>query len=243
MTRIWIDTDIGDDPDDTVALWCAGHAPGADLVGVSTVDGDVAARARLAQALLPEVTVCAGPPTPEQLGAVDVLAGIGPWTNVASLATAHALPRRVVMMGGALGGVRHHGVWHHIEHNVGRDPAAAQRLLAHTGDLVVVPLDATALLTVDDEMEGVLTANIPPLREQLAAWRARRDEPLELVLHDPATVLIALGERIAVWKPVACRSTTTARCVLRSRARRNTSSRTSTPTRHERAFAALASEG
>ena len=34
--RLWIDTDIGDDPDDTVALWCAARSSDAQLVGVST---------------------------------------------------------------------------------------------------------------------------------------------------------------------------------------------------------------
>ena len=42
--RLWVDTDIGDNPDDTIALWCAAHSPDVELVGVSTVDGDVALR-------------------------------------------------------------------------------------------------------------------------------------------------------------------------------------------------------
>ena len=48
LMRLWIDTDIGDDPDDTVALWCAARSSDAELVGVSTVDGDVAAPRRAA---------------------------------------------------------------------------------------------------------------------------------------------------------------------------------------------------
>jgi purine nucleosidase len=197
MTRLWIDTDIGDDPDDTVALWCAARIQGAELVGVSTVDGDVDRRAALVRVLLPEVTVWAGPPPPEQVAAADVLVGIGPWTNVAGLAEAGALPPRVVMMGGALDRVRHHGRWQRIEHNVARNPAAAQRLLATAADVVVVPLDATASLVTDDATESLLVGAIAPLAGHLAQWRARHDADVPLVLHDPATVQIALCERLA----------------------------------------------
>jgi inosine-uridine nucleoside N-ribohydrolase len=194
--RLWIDTDIGDDPDDTVALWCAARSSDAQLVGVSTVDGDVVKRAALAAALLPGVEVTAGPPSAAQLAEVDVLVGIGAWTHVASLADDGALPRRVVLMGGALGRVRHRGEWHQVEHNVGRDPKSAARLLATVGNLIVVPLDATARLHARPQDEAVLVEAIPHFGEQLATWRAEHGDP-PLVLHDPATVLIGLGEKIA----------------------------------------------
>jgi len=193
--RLWIDTDIGDDPDDTVALWLAARSSDAQLVGVSTVDGDVNARAVLAAAMLPGVEVNAGPPSGAQLAMVDVLVGIGPWTHVAALGDAGALPRRVVLMGGALGRVQHHGEWHDVEHNVGRDPESAARLLATVGNLIVVPLDATAPLDVRPPDEALLVDAIPPLGGQLEAWRLRQGDRT-LVLHDPAAVLIGLGERI-----------------------------------------------
>ena len=46
--RLWIDTDIGDNPDDAVALLCAAAHPDVELVGVSTTGGRtrVAGRAR-----------------------------------------------------------------------------------------------------------------------------------------------------------------------------------------------------
>jgi len=37
IPNIWIDTDIGDDIDDAVALWVAARHRGLRLVGVSTV--------------------------------------------------------------------------------------------------------------------------------------------------------------------------------------------------------------
>jgi inosine-uridine nucleoside N-ribohydrolase len=194
--KVWIDTDIGSDPDDTVALWCAARSTDADLVGVSTVDGDVEWRASLARALLPGVEVHAGAPPPGRLAGVDILVGIGPWTNVAAAADHDMLPRRVVMMGGVLGRVHHRQQWRTIEHNVGRDPGAAAWLLANVGNLIVVPLNATARLTMPERDEARLCGVIPELRPQLEVWRAEHGD-VPLVLHDPAAVLVALGEPIA----------------------------------------------
>jgi len=194
--RIWIDTDAGDDPDDTIALWCADQADDVDLIGVSTVDGDVELRAAFVRALLPDVNVVAGPPPPEVVANVDVLLGIGPWTHVADLADAGALPRRVVLMGGALAPVKHHGELRRIEHNVGSDPEAAARLISSTGNLIVVPLDATVRVHATKSDEKLLTVGIPGLQEQLDVWRqVEGDEPL--VLHDVAALFVALGDRLA----------------------------------------------
>jgi len=197
MMRLWIDTDVGDDPDDTVALWCAARSYDAELIGVSTVDGDVAQRAALARELLPGVEVFAGPPPPGLVAGVDVLVGIGPWTNIAALSDADALPRRVVLMGGALAPVRHHGEVRVTEHNIERDPRAAAQLLATVGNLIVVPLDATNRLRVHHADERALVAEIPVLGAQLGAWRERNGDDRPLVLHDPATVMVALGEPVA----------------------------------------------
>jgi purine nucleosidase len=51
-TRIWIDTDLGSDVDDALALAFALRHPELELVGVSTVFGDVELRARMAEELL-----------------------------------------------------------------------------------------------------------------------------------------------------------------------------------------------
>src|SRR4051794_6899008 len=131
--RLWIDTDAGETPDDTIALWCASRAEDVDLAGVSTVGGNEELRAGYVRRLLPGVNVTAGPPNPDEVANVDVLLGIGPWTHLADLADAGALPRRVVLMGGALAPIKHRGELRRIEHNVGADPRSAARLLALTG--------------------------------------------------------------------------------------------------------------
>lgn len=49
--RLWIDTDVGTDVDDALTLAYALRHPGFDLVGVSTVFGDVELRTRITHAL------------------------------------------------------------------------------------------------------------------------------------------------------------------------------------------------
>ncbi len=194
--RLWVDTDAGDNPDDTIALWCAARAADVDLAGVSTVDGDVELRAAFVRRLLPDAEVTAGPPSADRVANVDALLGIGPWTHLADLADEGALPRRVVLMGGALASIKHRGELRRIEHNVGADPEAAARLLRTTGNLIVVPLDATARLHAHARDETVLTGSIPGLREQLDVWRQENGD-VPLVLHDVAALLVALGDRVA----------------------------------------------
>jgi inosine-uridine nucleoside N-ribohydrolase len=194
--RLWIDTDAGENPDDTVALWCAVRSDDVDVAGVSTVDGDVSRRAEFVRALLPDVEVVAGPPSPDQLANVDVLLGIGPWTNVAALADAAELPLRVVLMGGALAPIRHRGALVRVEHNVASDPESAHRLLHNTGNLIIVPLDATARLRATSRDEKQLANVIPGFGDQLDAWRQANGD-LPFVLHDVAALLIALGDRVA----------------------------------------------
>ena len=194
--RLWIDTDVGDNPDDSVALWCARRSRDAELVGVSTVDGDVARRAEIARALVPGVDVYAGSPPPERVATVDVLVGIGPWTNIAALADADALPRRVVLMGGALAPIHYRGEWRRVEHNVGTDPRSAARLLGNVGNLIVVPLDATVRVVASEQEEEALVRAMPPLGAQLPVWRKEHGD-LPLVLHDPTAVIVALEEQVA----------------------------------------------
>lgn len=66
MARMILDTDIGTDVDDAMALALAMRSPEIEIAGVTTVYGDVRLRARLAKKLL----------TLEGKGGVPVLAGI-----------------------------------------------------------------------------------------------------------------------------------------------------------------------
>lgn len=183
--RCWIDTDVGDNPDDAVALWCAVQHPGVELVGVSTVDGDVERRARIARELLTragsaETPVVAGPPPPG-LGGAEALLAIGPWTHVAS---ARWLPPRVALMGGTLEPVVHRGRTVTVDHNVARDRDAAARVLGGARRMLVVPLDATVNVVCTDGERAAIAAAVP----------AVDDWPEPLVLHDPVTLLALTGD-------------------------------------------------
>ena len=79
--RIWVDSDIGGNPDDAIALLCALAHPDVELVGVSTVDADVEKRADEARRLLRRVPVVAGLAPAGEVSSADALLLIGPWTH------------------------------------------------------------------------------------------------------------------------------------------------------------------
>lgn len=194
--RVWVDTDVGDDPDDAVALLLAVHHPEVELAGVSTVSGDVEHRAALARELVgEEVPVAAGSPRLAELveaAEPDVLVAIGPLTNVARLLDAGARPPpRFVAMGGVLEPVRHRGRLRDVETNFGADPAATRFVLDWTHALVV-PLDVTSRMVLTEQQEDALGAARPELSPHTEAWRA------PLCLHDPLALLVAAGEEVGV---------------------------------------------
>ena len=83
--RVWIDTDVGSDVDDALAIAYALRHPAIELVGVSTVFGDVSLRSQIAKRLLalggqPDVPVVTGrgaPLTPRREGRMFGHEGIG----------------------------------------------------------------------------------------------------------------------------------------------------------------------
>jgi len=83
--RLWIDTDVGSDVDDALTLAYALRHPDIELVGLSTVFGDVALRTRIARELLaragapnmPVVTGLGAPLTPGRIGRMFGHEGLG----------------------------------------------------------------------------------------------------------------------------------------------------------------------
>jgi inosine-uridine nucleoside N-ribohydrolase len=185
--RLWIDTDIGDHPDDVVALSCAEAHPGVELVGVSTVGGDAERRAVVARALIDAPVVAS--PSAEDLrhAAPDALLAIGPLTNIAALITAGALPERGVVMGGTMRPTRHRARMQRVETNFGMDPGAAARVVSGWPAATIVPLDVTVAMWVDDGTRDRIVAAEPGVGEVL-----RPDA--DFVLHDALALLVLLGE-------------------------------------------------
>jgi purine nucleosidase len=207
VARLWVDTDIGTNVDDAVALLAAAAHPSVELVGVSIVGSEPERRAAVAVGLLASAGV--------DLGSVSVVAGaqaaggcaaevvdavaasgaesllaIGPLTNVAALAVAGVRPAELTIMGGALRPVEHRGQLRSVEHNFASDPAAAATVLAVPG-AVIVPLDATVATRLDERLLVRLVAAAPVLEPMVQAWVA---EWGEVFLHDPAALLIAAGD-------------------------------------------------
>ena len=201
--RLWIDTDVGDNVDDAIALAVAAAHPDIEIAGVSTVGGDLERRADLARTLVPaRVPVTAGI-DPDRVAAAGpgALLAIGPLTNVAALTAAGRRPHRLVIMGGALAPVGHRGRRVRVEHNFASDPAAAAATLAVPG-ATIVTLDATVATHLDDVDRLRLAAAAPVLRPLIDEWLDRparagvAEADRAVHLHDPAAVLVAAGEDV-----------------------------------------------
>jgi purine nucleosidase len=195
--RVWVDTDVGTDPDDAFALLCAAGHPDVELVGVSTVDADTEWRAALARRLVDAPVVAGHALEADVVRAADpdAVLAIGPLTNVAALLTSGVLPRRVALMGGVLAPIEHRGRRFEIEHNFGADPAAVAPVLDLAPDLLVCPLDVTARLQIPDDRLADYLAAAPILGELSASWTDA------ICLHDPLALLALTGEPVLSTRP------------------------------------------
>jgi inosine-uridine nucleoside N-ribohydrolase len=202
--RLWIDTDVGTNPDDAVALLCAAAHPDVDLVGVSTVDGDTEWRAQIARTLVDAPLVSGDRLTAAELGATepDAVLAIGPLTNVARLVASGVVPPRLGVMGGVLRPVRHRGAVRDIEHNFGAEPAAARLVIQHGPGILLCPLDVTVRMRPSADELRRLVAAAPVLGPMFDEWIARQraarvpgDEAV-VRLHDPLALLALIGEPV-----------------------------------------------
>lgn len=182
--RLWIDTDVGDNPDDSVALLVARAHPDVDLAGVSLAGSNPdpgLARALVGDERVPVI----GGEDVARLAAVSIegVVAIGPLGNLTSV----EVEAPATIMGGALRAVHHRGRAQRVESNFGADPEAARRVL-RTWFCRIVPLDVTARMTLTQDEAAALGAAHAALAGQLAAW------PHRLCLHDPLALLVALGD-------------------------------------------------
>lgn len=210
MIRLWIDTDVGDDPDDAIALLCAMAHPDIEVVGVSTVDGDLDRRTRVARTLVDAPVYRGDDPDLGRaltLAAPDALLAIGPLTNVAALAEAGVALPVVTLMGGVLGTVRHWGASMPVEHNFSRDPAAAARVLECCAPMIV-PLDVTLSMRLSAAQLGRLLTAAPVLEPSVRAFLdLQRDagvasEERAVFLHDPLALETLVDPSVVQVEPL-----------------------------------------
>lgn len=176
--RVWIDTDVGDNPDDAIALLVAAAHPGIDLVGVSVVGDGTDQRMALAESLVGE-----GVPVtdrPDFSSDVEHVVAIGPLTGVATWDV------KMTVMGGLITPLVHRGELREVETNFAADPWAAAAVLSEPGRRVV-PLDVTHRMTLAPEEVAVLRGAHPALAAGIDRW------PHDVCLHDPLALLIAVG--------------------------------------------------
>ena len=202
--RLWIDTDVGTNPDDAVALLCAAAHSDVELVGVSTVDGDTEWRAEIGRTLVDAPVVPGARLAVRDVEAAQAEAflAIGPLENVARLLAAGALPPRVCVMGGVLKPVHHRGAVRDVEHNFASEPAAARAVIGRTPGLLLCPLDVTVRMRPSAADLEALVDAAPVLGPMLDDWWARQraagvtDDEVAVRLHDPLALLALAGEPV-----------------------------------------------
>jgi purine nucleosidase len=122
--------------------------------------------------------------------AADVVCAIGSLTNIAALIAEGHAPRRLVIMGGAVG---RGNATPHAELNIWADPHAAQVVFSSGTPITLVPLDVTRGLIVPAAMIPALTAaktRAAQLVGELLPHAGHNAQPS--AIHDAAVVAFLL---------------------------------------------------
>lgn len=243
-TPILLDTDIGTDVDDAFALALVLDSPELNLLGVTTVSGDTAARARLAAKMLQEsgradVPVAAGEPgkplpieqtlwakgfeSPSLLAQraedflqseIDrrpgeiTLVAIGPLTNVAALLKkdpqAARKIKQIALMGGSIARGYEPGSPAAAEYNIAFDPEAARAVFTSGVPILMVPLDASAMLQLDARARHRVFTHLTPLTNTLTLLYHLWDHETP-TLFDPMAVAMLVDATLCRTERLAIR--------------------------------------
>ena len=220
-TKLLIDTDIADAPDDAFAIYMAMRM-GAEIVGITTVFRDTKKRAETVRELLSaygegyeSVPVVAGAGDAETDDAADFIidackkygkeltvVAIGPFTNIARAikkdAAALGLADKIVIMGGAY--FRQYADW-----NVTCDAESAAVMFDALDNLECIGADVTHMLDIGDKRADIIAshANDSDARGLIsrlyAEWRAKNPND-NTMLHDPLAVYYALHPEVCTVK-------------------------------------------
>ena len=139
-----------------------------------------------------------------QRGKVTIIA-IGPLTNIAALLekdpSITQKISQIVMMGGSV----HHGYGDDptpvAEYNIAADPTAAQKVFSSGVNILMVPLDVTAMLQLDRTDRHRVFTNLTPLTDSLAIlynlWNQRTP-----TLFDPMAVAMLIDPSLCQTEPL-----------------------------------------
>lgn len=222
MKKLWIDTDMGGDIDDALAITLAMNAPQLDLVGISTVYMANEWREGLVRNMMkaygrPDIPVHRGAETPligrwgddvpekalpnEAVPALIeaarstpglVVAAIGPLTNIA-LALAVAPDIAKHIKLYIMGGMITRP---HPEWNIFCDPEGARIVLESGADITLLGLDVTEQCRLDKEESLALVAGETEKKRFLRGEMERFLTSFNFLptLHDPLTIAAILWE-------------------------------------------------
>jgi purine nucleosidase len=131
--------------------------------------------------------------------AADVVCAIASLTNIAELITAGDAPKKLVIMGGALG---RGNATPHAELNIWADPHAAQIVFSSGIPITLVPLDITRGLIVPQEMIPKLATaktRAAQLVGELLPHAGHNAQPA--AVHDAAVIAFLLWPQLFTAEP------------------------------------------
>jgi purine nucleosidase len=131
--------------------------------------------------------------------AADVVCAIGSLTNIAALIADGHAPRKLVIMGGAIG---RGNATPHAELNIWADPHAAQIVFSSGIPISLVPLDITRGLIVSAAMVPALTAaktQAAQLVAELLPHAGHNAQPS--AIHDAAVIAFLLWPQLFTAEP------------------------------------------
>lgn len=134
------------------------------------------------------------------------LIAIGPLTNVAALlkkdGAAAKKIKRIVLMGGSVYRGYPPGSGPAAEYNIAFDPEAARVVFSSGVPIVMVPLDATAMLQLDAAARHRVFTHLSPLTNALTLLYHLWDHETP-TLFDPMAVALLLDPTLCQTKPLA----------------------------------------
>lgn len=135
------------------------------------------------------------------------IVAVGPLTNIAKLLTDHPdakkMIKQIVIMGGSVDRGYNEGSKAQAEYNIAADVKSAQFVFRSGVPLVMAPLDATAMVKLDEKRRkklfdagSLLTLSVQALYQ---LWREKEDP----ILYDPVAVTLVHTEKFCKMEPAA----------------------------------------
>ncbi len=196
MKRIWIDTDIGTNPDDATALYFAIKHPELDVAGISISGSQQEKRKVEAQSLFAELStdipIYLGDEITAQIingNEIQHTVAIGPMTNIAKLILDEAELGKIHIMAGCFSSVYYRGRNISIETNAIADQDATRIVLTQHEQISISSLDATAGLILEGHFRDKIENESSYLKGRYKGYEQHLEskfgeENSYIVLHD-----------------------------------------------------------